>query len=372
SQGSGASAAAPAATPPKPAPAQLSWSERQTIRSLQQKVTQFRKIYNYLQEQAASTKLAAELKGAEAKLTGEARAIVTDLIAQCSAHMQLHMEMQRAVAGIEPVNTYPPIGLANSGANCWANAFLQTLVNADVDTSASAPLQTAQEGYRAAQLQGSLFAQGVASQKIREAHPTASNRSVMQEDVATAFEHFLSTVKLDVPIEEKIETRVRGRDGELTQATTTTRTTRESLLKFPIVAGQDFEALLGTTFKYDSEDDHGFDVKLMEAPKNLFLQAIRFNYGAGAGKNNGLIQNGPEMFVMPQEYVKDSDGRELYELRSCVLHLGDSLNSGHYVTLVKKPSGWYLVNDAQTRKVEDDELPSLLAQGYIFHYAKAE
>jgi hypothetical protein len=373
SQGSGASAAVDPrpAEPTSPAPTKLTAREVVTLRSLHKKVDQFRRIHDYSKAEAASHRLAAELKKAQALLTGEAQAIIGTLLAKCSAHMEMHNEMQRAIQGAAPVNTYPPIGIANAGSNCWANAFLQVILNADIDTSGSAPLQAAQAGYRTAQLLGHLLARGTDSQAIRKALPTASDRVHVQEDVSTAFEHFLSSIGMDTPLEQTVETRMRGHNGDLLQKSSNTQQTRESLLKFPLIEGHNFETLFGSTFKYDSEDDHGFDVKLMATPDNLFMQAVRFNFGASAAKDNTLIQEVPEMLVMPKERIKDGQADELYELKSCIIHTGDNLNSGHYVTLVKKPTGWYLVDDAQTRKVSADELTSLLAQGYIFHYGKA-
>ncbi len=84
-------------------------------------------------------------------------------------------------------------------------------------------------------------------------------------------------------------------------------------------------------------------------PKDLSLDLNRA-YGQPPGKDPALI----------------------YRLKSFVVHIGDDLNSGHYVSYRLEADGsWYEFNDDQTRKVPPEELPGLLEQSYCLFYEQS-
>ena len=78
--------------------------------------------------------------------------------------------------------------------------------------------------------------------------------------------------------------------------------------------------------------------ELIESPKYLFLQLLRFGLGHDGPKVSTLVKFGAE--------VRLSNGIE-YETKAVISHWGNTLKEGHYVAHSKNESGeWWLLNDS--------------------------
>lgn len=139
---------------------------------------------------------------------------------------------------------------------------------------------------------------------------------------------------------------------------------------------------------------------VVHSPQDLFLRAKRFVQGRA--DNGELIErklrvdiNGVEegFFIETEE----EESMVPYQVKGCIIHMGKTVDSGHYVSLVKKEDGnWYLANDeaifrwnsqrgewfslSENRYLERGTLliegvssPSeLLRKGYIYHFERGE
>ena len=59
-------------------------------------------------------------------------------------------------------------------------------------------------------------------------------------------------------------------------------------------------------------------------------------------------------------------GDDLYDLRSLVVHLGTSVNSGHYIAIARHDTDngkWWVYNDTQRRRATDAERSTLTTFG---------
>ena len=60
----------------------------------------------------------------------------------------------------------------------------------------------------------------------------------------------------------------------------------------------------------------------------------------------------------------------LYRLESVVAHIGTGVKSGHYVSLIRVPGGWALLDDDRASSVGDEWLKNCFQLGYILLYAR--
>ena len=59
--------------------------------------------------------------------------------------------------------------------------------------------------------------------------------------------------------------------------------------------------------------------------------------------------------INPEDVLKMSSGDQ-YKLVSIINHIGHNLNSGHYITFVKKDENWRTYNDLQSNSTSKDKL----------------
>lgn len=116
----------------------------------------------------------------------------------------------------------------------------------------------------------------------------------------------------------------------------------------------------------DACGDHHAKVttKLTSIPKIMILQILRFTSENGEQKK--VIR---DMFV-PINLRPNADG-PLYELTGAMVHLGNTTDCGHFVSIIVCPSTGklYLCSDsAQAREVTSDELN----QAYMLVYSKLD
>lgn len=335
------------------------------LMKLHEKVNQFKRLYVFKEAEKSQHPFGKELKDFKAKLESsknksdpaikDALQAIDHMIKACSAHMQAHFAMQRA---LEAKKELPPIGLDNPSCNCWANAMIQVLANADLNI----PLVKA---YKEVQSKGILCANTL-GQQLRESLVFASNNNYEQEDVAYAFNELIPELGLEAQIDQ---TRIFKNDG-----TKNVSLQPMPLIGFSLDKNLNFEELLQAAFRHENaekdENASFLEWRLANIPEHLFFQAGRFN--ADYSKNETPIKDVPEMLVLPKEYVRGEKEGELYELRACVIQTG-GVQSGHYVSAIKNRTGdWYLVNDSVTQSIPKDKVAHYLAQGYIFHYEKVK
>ncbi|OHS95007.1 hypothetical protein TRFO_10700 [Tritrichomonas foetus] len=113
-------------------------------------------------------------------------------------------------------------------------------------------------------------------------------------------------------------------------------------------------------------------------PKIFVLHFMRFTI-----KNNRYIKNDRCIPILETISLRTTETENTYTLQSMVIHLGRSINTGHYVTVYRSNNFWLLADDARTRVLPQEEVDELFSFGtirsdydspaiYMMFYAKEE
>lgn len=95
-------------------------------------------------------------------------------------------------------------------------------------------------------------------------------------------------------------------------------------------------------------------MRIKKLPKLLALHLKRFKFVGSLNKFVKLTYR----VVFPFELrllntTEDcSNGDQIYDLVSFVVHCGVGLNRGHYISVVKSHGYWFLFDDEQVEKIE--------------------
>ena len=106
---------------------------------------------------------------------------------------------------------------------------------------------------------------------------------------------------------------------------------------------------------------HFISCTIYDHPRVLFLLIDRYTQSssyARARRDLGRI------FV---EHDINLFGNK-YELSGIVLHLGTTVNSGHYIAYIKRDGYWFICNDTNVQSVKS--LPDPSGEAYLLFYTK--
>jgi len=251
----------------------------------------------------------------------------------------------------EAIKEFAPVGIVNQGNDCPSNSIVQMISNSPSlarkilghrNTANLKAFSSLIQQYYAAQMKGQPVSD-IYSQKIRkELFPTSN--FFEQCDVSEGLEKVLRELKFGFNKFEGIEKE------------------KENL------------RLLEPVMRVDIPADHstmqtmvnGFfspKLKFENSPKDLIIQTYRF------GQRQGYSIKNFESFQISSDQTRWAEPTAQYDLVSCIVHLGLD-NQGHYVTLLKKPEGWYLANDSKVTLLSNQKAKEYLEKGYLFHYEK--
>jgi len=266
-----------------------------------------------------------------------------------------------------------PVGLANGSNNCWLNAAIQLLINSPglLNTpGAQRNLQVRQfaEAYLVAQSEGERVARYANSQQIRSSLHAIGRVGGMntQEDPAQFFEYLFeapySLYRLQMTI-----------GGLLTD---TSRA--EHLLSVEVGEdiGYDFNEMLFNYFNYQDDLGREINLKFSTSPDQLLIQLKRFyqrldpdSHQVVFGKKEVAISM-PMDATLPEGYSQDSRPAS-YECNGFIVHFSHTLNSGHFVTFIKKADNtWWACNDRDIEQVNLERVQMLMNLGYIYFYQR--
>ncbi|KAF5283540.1 hypothetical protein FQA39_LY17320 [Lamprigera yunnana] len=107
--------------------------------------------------------------------------------------------------------------------------------------------------------------------------------------------------------------------------------------------------------------------KVEEPPARLVLTLKHFRYDPASQQRTKLLQH-----VKLDSYVHLEHAN--YELYAAVVHVGSSLDSGHYYTYARNVDDWYKFNDCVVTRTNADELCSVRPPEtpYILFYSKQD
>lgn len=237
---------------------------------------------------------------------------------------------------------FAPVGIINGlipqhGNNCALNAWLQLFANNPIlarkiqghRNGNCKVLALLLKGIYAAQQVGRRIAP-IDSQELRiELFPNTDPEQQEQLDAAE--------------ILECIQERTKNQLGRIIQ--------------FEISRNPTFTELFNT--QMDKK-------KFEEAPEDLLIQA------RDAYNKDTLIEGIPEAFKLRTQDTESGQENAYYELTNCILHLGSTAKAGHIIALVKKPEGWYLMNDEQRELISDQAASDLIKKASILNYRKID
>lgn len=263
------------------------------------------------------------------------------------------------------IKKIPLSGLTNPHYNCWANSVLQFIFQVPLlseqilNGSQQSPLKILQNKYQSAIDRGQTIAPNVDSSIFRkwvsESVEGISNDD--QEDAADGLFQVLDFYQFIPQIEQTI--------------LNTGSTTVQPLCVIQLTLTHEensFDRLLRNYF--DSVNEEGMQIfkKMKKLPEDLFIQAKRFTQ---SGEKINFDLDIPDFYPFPHEHVKNGKGA-LYECVGCVVHLGETLARGHYITVIKKEGQWYEANDDKVIAISEKEALNHLRQGYLFNFRIAD
>ncbi|PWU14413.1 MAG: hypothetical protein C5B45_04415, partial [Chlamydiae bacterium] len=106
------------------------------------------------------------------------------------------------------------------------------------------------------------------------------------------------------------------------------------------------------------------ETKLEVLPKDLLINFARFRQNRTKLTNPIEV---PEQLDAKLLSVKNSPAG-LYELSSFIVHLGNSLNSGHYIAYRKVQDQWVECNDSRVSYVDEKQMLRAAKDSYICFY----
>jgi ubiquitin C-terminal hydrolase len=99
---------------------------------------------------------------------------------------------------------------------------------------------------------------------------------------------------------------------------------------------------------------------ITKLPKYLFISLNRYEYLEGA------VKKSERNIDIPLSWrFKGSD----YVLNGIICHMGNSQN-GHYISFVKRETGWHYVNDKQIEAVQWEEVQKTFPLVYVLLYTR--
>lgn len=269
-----------------------------------------------------------------------------------------------------------PAGIRNASANCWANSIIQFFSMAPSITRylfslshdrCSAFVSLLQNYYKA-QVQAKEVADTVDSQLLRVSLDNVPKS--VHEHVCAG--QGIEEIFDKAGFQYRMQQEYHSKSGvSITEPPGIQRIDLDLM-----TPARDFKKLFFDFFTTPLEEGTLKMLKFVDPPEDLIIKALRYGQ---QGVNNDFsgrdirddISGIPEQFELPKEFTVANRQGIQYELNGCIIQRG-SLRSGHYVCLVKKKDGWYLMNDSSRELISKEEANDYFKQGYFFLYSKIE
>lgn len=301
-----------------------------------------------------------------------------------------------------------PVGLRNSsGANCWANAFLQFIMNCPryVESLKKCPLKfkgvslkTLINQYREDQ-NNLLKVSKVETQNLREIihikTSSISSDSRAQQDATAAFEafsdwlpHFDSRGRLNysyknLPPPDPAKNNINRTFEFLDDDRFSTVANYKELI-FSVIG----RAFSSKKVQLSKLLDYCLAPQLMNSCKSKFFDSsskeISYPFLSHERKlisppedlclNLDRMENVEKEIAVPLKLSLEKskhilNGSAEYVLDSFILHTGTA-NAGHYKTYVQKKGYWFECNDSSVAEISEAKALDIAKKAMIVHYSK--
>lgn len=279
---------------------------------------------------------------------------------------------------------FPAVGISNDGNNCWANSLLQMILNSESiskkildskNNNTLGELVELLQNYYQSQIDGSNIS-SVQSENLRHL-ARGWNQTISasgQEDPFDVLVNIFEKIKFTQPILHTITSHVKGVKKQ------STKRELHPIIDLSLTSSKSvkFEEIFSKEFTYNSDEGHQFQLKFEEVPSDLFIRVKRFEQVIDDGqflRENKLDTHieVPINFTLDAKLISQNQSIQQpanFECTGCIIHIGDSTKSGHYVAVEKKGNTWYLINDSFSKEISEAEAQVHLGQGYIFHFTR--
>ncbi len=261
-----------------------------------------------------------------------------------------------------------PIGLTNGGNNCWLNSGLQMLANIPTFEQRMRQIPVFSQfldGYKASRDGHHKIAPNIDTHLIRQYLSQETRGDIpsekVQHDAAELFNFLFSGTNGLYRLEQVLDHAPSANDPQ-------------PMIQLGIPRDgsiPNFQQLFHGFF--DERTDRGQRKQLFfqSPPNDLLIQLKRFyrDPNGTQGKYNDLIQ-APETLELPNSFVRSGQSAA-YHCDAFLVHLGPSLDGGHYVAYVKVGNAWWYCSDSSVHEVSRGQAHSAMGQSYIMHYAKS-
>lgn len=275
-------------------------------------------------------------------------------------------QIQEIIEMASPFIPGQPVGLRNSGNNCWLNSGLQMLANIPFLAGRMRQIpefvsflnayKAAEDGnYKIADIDTHLIRQILSretSSQVEQGH--------VQEDAALLFEClFQGRNSLHV-----FDRQLNGSPAA---------TSNEPLMQLDIERGStllSFEQTLNHFFDHPTDLGQRLQLFFQRPPSDLLIKFNRFyrDRDGTTGKINDSIDV-PARLQLPNRFVRSGENSN-YECDAFLCHNGLELNSGHYAAYIKKENVWWYCSDASVFAISRERAENAMRQSYILHFAK--
>ena len=100
----------------------------------------------------------------------------------------------------------------------------------------------------------------------------------------------------------------------------------------------------------------------------LVLQLKRYTHDEGISRKNTKEVQAPFHLTIRKEQTVNMDRDWDYSLAGFICHVGDNLNSGHYITYIRKEGKWICYDDDHVYILSDTDAKDKAEKAYLFFY----
>ncbi|KAJ3161815.1 Ubiquitin carboxyl-terminal hydrolase 25 [Geranomyces michiganensis] len=118
----------------------------------------------------------------------------------------------------------------------------------------------------------------------------------------------------------------------------------------------------------------GKDVKVSELPKILLVCLVRFQHDKGKSKKlRTPVRLAETINISEAMLTTGATANTKYNLQGFIIHQGDTMDAGHYISFVHLESGWIQLDDKRVTPVDAETSWQQGEQdAYLLSYARDE
>lgn len=293
------------------------------LENIQNEIDSLKAIFpNALDDIQAIEKVQAELQGRVEQMLPKSEDPIS------------HDEPQRGPV----MSASAPVGIVNGNNNCGYNSLVQSIANTpslkERFAAPGSPYKGFYDSYAQAQVEGEQRSRIDANQ-VRKVTSEAALGS--QVDAGEELGHMLEKI-----VDER-DTQFEMGDGYL-------------YTKY----GHDILTMQFNQIQNFERDVQRVINEARSDPETLIVGAPMYQ-----------LETNEAVPIRGEVPTKIDTQGGAYELTSCVIQQGNA-SGGHYITVQKKPDGWYLIDDTVVEKITQQRARQELQNGYQFFYEKTD